>query len=49
LPSLLVRREFFSQQKKSGKMLWVDRYRPKSLDALITNKDIGANLKNLVR
>jgi len=29
-------------------MLWVDRYRPKSLDALITNKDIGANLKNLV-
>ena len=30
-------------------MLWVDRYRPKTLDALITNKEAGANLKNLVR
>uniref|UniRef100_A0A7S0RPL9 AAA+ ATPase domain-containing protein n=1 Tax=Pyramimonas obovata TaxID=1411642 RepID=A0A7S0RPL9_9CHLO len=29
-------------------MLWVDRYRPKSLDTLITNKEVGANLKNLV-
>lgn len=29
--------------------LYVDKYRPHSLDKLVVNQDIGANLKKLVR
>lgn len=30
-------------------MLWVDKYRPKSLDKVIVHEDIAQNLKKLVR
>jgi hypothetical protein len=29
--------------------LWVDKHRPNTLDKLVVHKDIGANLRNLVR
>jgi hypothetical protein len=29
--------------------LWVDKHRPHTLDKLVVNTDIGANLRNLVR
>lgn len=29
-------------------VLWVDKYRPHSLDKLVVNQDLGANLKKLV-
>ena len=32
-----------------SKMLWVDKYRPKTLDNLIVHDDVAQNLKKLVR
>ena len=29
--------------------LWVDKHRPNTLDKLVVHKDVGANLRNLVR
>lgn len=29
-------------------MLWVDKYRPKSLDKIVVHEDVAQNLKKLV-
>ncbi|KAF9591256.1 hypothetical protein IFM89_003207 [Coptis chinensis] len=52
LPALLplsLRSFFFSQPiNRFSKMLWVDKYRPKSLDKMIVHEDVAQNLKKLV-
>jgi hypothetical protein len=48
LPARSRSRSLDSVEGAEAKMLWVDKYRPKSLDQVMVHQDIAQNLKKLV-